>query len=158
LAYSKCASARPRSIVENAALVSFESKEKTMKLAVSKKHSERAGALMGKLTKSSAVSTDEVHVYEVRTATITDLLAKHDIDEIDLWSLDVEGFELEVLAGMDFARFRPKFVLIECTGTVDKVHAVMAGHGYVAENGGKRINTWERERGHADFLWRDSRV
>jgi hypothetical protein len=34
--------------------------------------------------------------------------------DIDLISLDVEGYEADVLAGLDFDRSAPRFILIEC--------------------------------------------
>jgi FkbM family methyltransferase len=35
------------------------------------------------------------------------------INNIDLFSLDVEGYELEVLKGLDFSKYSPKYLLIE---------------------------------------------
>jgi hypothetical protein len=35
------------------------------------------------------------------------------IQRIDLLSLDVEGFELDVLKGIDFDKYKPSFMLIE---------------------------------------------
>ena len=35
------------------------------------------------------------------------------LEKIDFMSLDVEGFELEVLNGIDFKKSRPKLILIE---------------------------------------------
>jgi hypothetical protein len=41
------------------------------------------------------------------------ILDRHDIHNIDLLSLDVEGFELPVLRGLDLDRHRPKWMVIE---------------------------------------------
>lgn len=38
---------------------------------------------------------------------------KHKISKIDFFSLDVEGYEMSVLNGMDFSNVRPKYFLIE---------------------------------------------
>lgn len=43
------------------------------------------------------------------------LLNKHNINKIDFFSLDVEGYEIEVLKGIDFDKIRPKYILIETT-------------------------------------------
>ncbi|MGI8792720.1 MAG: FkbM family methyltransferase [Acidimicrobiales bacterium] len=60
---------------------------------------------------------------------------------IDLVSLDVEGYELEVLSGLDLNRHRPQHLLIE-TVQPDAVLAAL-GHGYV------RAATWS----HHDHLF-----
>jgi FkbM family methyltransferase len=49
-------------------------------------------------------------------APLTDLLAQHcDGRAIDFLKIDVEGWELEVLKGLDLRRFRPAIVLAEAT-------------------------------------------
>lgn len=45
--------------------------------------------------------------------TLTKLLEYYDINKIDFFSLDVEGYELEVLKGLDMSKFRPTYMLIE---------------------------------------------
>ena len=45
--------------------------------------------------------------------TLTALCAEAGLDRIDFLKIDVEGAEAEVLAGMDFTRFRPRVVMIE---------------------------------------------
>jgi FkbM family methyltransferase len=45
--------------------------------------------------------------------TLAALIEEAGLDRIDFLKIDVEGAEPEVLAGMDFARFRPRVVLIE---------------------------------------------
>jgi hypothetical protein len=52
-------------------------------------------------------------IVEVNCVTLTELLIKHNIKEIDFFSLDVEGYEIDVLNGLDLSIFRPRFVLIE---------------------------------------------
>lgn len=55
---------------------------------------------------------------------------------IDFLSIDVEGHELEVLAGMDFDRWKVRVATIEhnlyCDGPArkDAIAAVMVGHGF----------------------------
>jgi FkbM family methyltransferase len=52
---------------------------------------------------------------QVPARTLTDVLASHGITRIDFFSLDVEGYELSVLQGLDFAKHRPTFLLVEAT-------------------------------------------
>jgi len=54
-------------------------------------------------------------IVEVPAITIGELLKKHKIEKIDLFSLDVEGYEISVLNGLDFLIHRPKYFLIEMT-------------------------------------------
>ncbi|HXF53089.1 MAG TPA: FkbM family methyltransferase [Hyphomicrobiaceae bacterium] len=45
--------------------------------------------------------------------TLTSLCAEHGIEAVDFLKIDVEGAEADVLAGADFARVRPRVVVIE---------------------------------------------
>lgn len=45
--------------------------------------------------------------------TIQSIIDEEQISKIDFWSLDVEGYEIKVLDGMDFSKIRPKYILIE---------------------------------------------
>jgi len=59
------------------------------------------------------------------------LLDELNITDVDFWSLDVEGFELPVLKGLDFERHRPKFILIEVwSHTKEKVFSLMSTKNY----------------------------
>jgi FkbM family methyltransferase len=52
---------------------------------------------------------------ELKTTKLQTLLDNHNINKIDFFSLDVEGYELQVLKGLDFNKIRPDYILIECT-------------------------------------------
>lgn len=45
----------------------------------------------------------------------------------DFVSIDVEGFEMDVLGGLDLSRHRPKWILVE-TDNVDEVSNALASH------------------------------
>lgn len=68
--------------------------------------------------------------------TLTSLAAKHGLDRIDFLKVDVEGAELEVLAGNDWRRVRPRVVVVEAIapGSMAEAHAgwepVLTGNGY----------------------------
>lgn len=53
-------------------------------------------------------------VVRVPARTLASILDEQAIGQVDLLSLDVEGYEIEVLKGLDFARHRPRFMIIEC--------------------------------------------
>ncbi len=63
----------------------------------------------------------------VLTAQISDLIDHSGLADITFMSLDVEGAELHVLAGMDLDRHCPDFMLVE-TANVDAVADELGGH------------------------------
>jgi hypothetical protein len=63
----------------------------------------------------------------VPARTLTSILEEVRPGRIDLLSLDVEGYEVEVLRGLDLARFRPRYILVE-TRSVAATDAVLCGH------------------------------
>ena len=55
-------------------------------------------------------SVTEVSVPASRLSTLLDA---QNMPQIDLFSLDVEGYEAEVLKGLDLTRHKPRFILVE---------------------------------------------
>ena len=49
----------------------------------------------------------------VKLRTLNSILAETGVNRIDFLSIDVEGVELQVLQGLDFARHAPRLILIE---------------------------------------------
>jgi FkbM family methyltransferase len=49
---------------------------------------------------------------------------------IDFLSIDIEGHEIEALEGFDFARWRPRLILIEDLAMNLAVHRCLTAHGY----------------------------
>lgn len=45
--------------------------------------------------------------------TFTDLLNKHNVKKIDLLQIDVEGYDGELLMGVDFSEIKPKYIRYE---------------------------------------------
>ena len=67
-----------------------------------------------------------VEEIEVPARTLSSILDELAVTRLDLLSLDVEGYEVEVLRGMDTARHRPHYILVE-TGKVDAVLQALDG-------------------------------
>ena len=66
------------------------------------------------------------------TITLSELLDREQVKNIDLLSIDVELHEPKVLAGFDIERFRPALVCIEAKPEVRKpILDYFARHGYV---------------------------
>ena len=68
--------------------------------------------------------------------TLTALIAEAGLATIDFLKIDVEGAEADVLAGMDFARWRPRVVLVEAVAPGSMAEAWgtwepdLLAHGY----------------------------
>jgi len=118
--YEKCVKERSRAKVFNCALVANDYKDSHVVM----KYSNLMSLVKGALKSEEA---DENHVkrgiemqknivsYEIQVParTLTSILDECSVGEIDLFSLDVEGFELNVLKGLDFDKYKPKYILIE---------------------------------------------
>ena len=61
---------------------------------------------------------DEPRKVEVPTSSLSSLLDKHGISEIDLLSLDVEGYEEQALHGLDLGKHAPTWILVEANDPV----------------------------------------
>lgn len=76
---------------------------------------------------SSAVRPGEGKVISAKTALMSDLIDASGLGAITFMSIDVEGAELEVLAGLDLSRHAPNFMLVE-TDSPEEVKAALDPH------------------------------
>jgi len=68
---------------------------------------------------------------EVPVKTIDEILINAGAPApIDFFSIDIEGHEIEALEGFDFARWRPRLILIEDLAMNLDVHRALTAHGY----------------------------
>lgn len=61
----------------------------------------------------ASLSTSGLDTQTVRTITLTDLLERAGMSDVDFLNVDIELAEPKALAGFDIQRFRPKLVCIE---------------------------------------------
>jgi FkbM family methyltransferase len=91
----------------------------------------------------------------VPTRTLNSILEELEITDIDLFSLDVEGYEAEVLKGFDIMKYKPKFIIVEVNTPVEaEVNALLKDYKVIANLTGynKRENPqWDGT--HNDFLY-----
>ena len=117
--YEQCVLERPRAKVFNCALVDNESTDLiTMKYAnlmsivegaLKTEEADREHINIGRKVQQN-LDTYEI---QVPARTLTSILDECKVEKIDLFSLDVEGFELNVLKGLNFNKYRPNYMLIE---------------------------------------------
>jgi FkbM family methyltransferase len=107
---------RPRSQVVECALVApdFPHDHVELRFGGSKTVVDTEGAAAWVADAQSEIALDDPeHVYRAPAKTLSSVLDDLDAPEIDLLSLDVEGYEPHVLAGLDLARHAPRYVLVE---------------------------------------------
>lgn len=73
---------------------------------------------------------DTVYQFSAESKTLTDVLKQANAPaQIDLFSLDVEGAEIEVLKGIDFFKYRFKIICVE-TNNFDIINVFLTARGY----------------------------
>lgn len=137
----KCRTNRPNSIVEECALVSREETRDAvemtycnlMSLVDGARGSVEADAAHIQKGRQFLRKNDDVRRVTVRTDTLNALIVRHGLDHIDLLSLDVEGFEAEALAGLDFENVAPKWILVEANDASAVAHVLADRYRLVAD-------------------------
>jgi FkbM family methyltransferase len=134
-----CAMNRPRAKVFHAALVADDATEQvTMKTAhlmslvagafgseaADRKHVEEGIAVQ----KLGAGAAREIRV---PARTLTSILAEVRPARFDLLSLDVEGYELQALKGLNLERFCPRYILVEARSPPDVERLLASSYDHV---------------------------
>ena len=70
------------------------------------------------------------HTIQVKVRTLNSILEEKQISRIDILSIDTEGWELEVMDGMDTQRFRPTVVVLENYLSLNEYNDYMRVRGY----------------------------
>ena len=106
---------RPRSQVFQCALVPPEYPNTRVTLLFGGIMSVVAGAWDGEEEEHARVGAGSSETFEIDVPArlLSDVLDEASLDRIDLVTLDVEGYEPAALRGLDLARHRPRFLLIE---------------------------------------------
>lgn len=100
-AFSKC-SAHRNCILEKCALVPFD-----YEFDYIEGDFESTDSMMG------GCSNIHKKVTKAKACKLSDLLNKHNISKIDFFSIDVEGYEIEAMNGLDFETHSPSYILYE---------------------------------------------
>ena len=87
----------------------------------------------GHFARIKSLSQNDVEKITVKTARLDDILIERDITEIDFLTIDVEGHEKSVLAGMSFDKIAPRIIIIEDNshGLDRKLYRFMKSKSYI---------------------------
>ena len=102
--YEKCKKNRPKSVCLNCACVSNDYKDDY--IYGDFEDNSPMGSINGN-------RLDRKNLVKVKAITLEKILDEHCHTNIDFLSLDTEGYELEILKGLNLDKYRPKFILIE---------------------------------------------
>lgn len=117
--YGRCVRERPRSKVFSCALVARDYEPTMVPMLTAGLMSLVRGAQKSPeadaehCRQGARIQNTEVSEIEVPARTLTSVLDEAGAGRIDLLSLDVEGYELDVLNGLDLSRYRPRHILVE---------------------------------------------
>jgi FkbM family methyltransferase len=114
-------------IFENCALVSFDHQGPTIQGNFAETNLD--ASLVGQVTipldyydvhqrTAAEEKADKPTVVHVPARTLQSIIDEHGISQIDFMSLDVEGYEYEVMNGLDFTKNPPRFIRVE-TSSLD---------------------------------------
>ncbi len=75
----------------------------------------------------------QISSYEVLTTTLTKVFDEHAPKQIHFLKVDVEGFEEQVLKGLDFTQYRPWILIVEATLPNSPIQSYEEWDGYLTE-------------------------
>ena len=70
-------------------------------------------------------------VVTVNTQLLSNLLDKHNINEIDFCTIDTEGGEYDILKTIDFNQYHIKIIIVENNYNDTKVNGLLMANGYI---------------------------
>lgn len=69
-------------------------------------------------------------IIKVKTEMLNNLLDKHNANEIDFCTIDIEGGEYDILKTIDFNKYNIKFIIVENNYQDTKVGELLTSNGY----------------------------
>lgn len=153
--YEACKEERPASVVKNCALVAPDFSAQTVTMHYCNLMSVVDGSMKSTEMQEQHLKAgfdvqkiENKYSVEVPARTLSSLLDEvAGLEKIDFFSLDVEGYELDVLKGLDFSRHRPVYILVEAR-FFDEINDYLTSQAY----------TVVEQLTHHDYLYKDSQV
>lgn len=116
--FRECIKRRKKSKVFNCALVPNDYSQPTISMVFAERMSTVKGAMSFDLEQKHLEKAlrggGDCYEFEALARTLSSVLEEAGAPKIDFFSLDVEGYEIQVLNGLDMTRFRPRWILVEC--------------------------------------------
>ena len=150
--YEQCRAERPEATIVHAALVPQAGEGDTVRMEFGDLWSTVQGAHGDAATERDWVAPGLVlgwhdgYTAEVPARTLSSILEEHGAPEVDLLSLDIEGFEPQALEGLDLDRHPPRWIAVE-------VHDLGAGREAIEAVIGERY-VMDRQLSPLDLLYR----
>jgi len=141
----QCRRNRPKSRVENCALVAADHKGASIGMTycnlMSQVDGARGSAEEDRRCLDIGVRNEPVTRYrlDAPARTLTSLLDQVRPPQIDFFSLDVEGYELSALRGLDMARYRPTYLMVEANARPALEEYLRPWYRHVADLSGSDI-------------------
>jgi len=137
--HADCRAERPEAILVNAALVPEATPGETVRMHFGDLMSSLDGAHGDGTAERDWVQPGLVlgwrdpYVADVPARTLSGILDEHAAAEVDLLSLDIEGFEPQALRGLDLDRHAPRWIVVESHDLEDGRRAIedVIGDRYV---------------------------
>lgn len=149
--FKECIINRPNSICLNYACVSNDYKYDYVEGDF--RYKNLMGSVGGKRLKSK-------DLVRVKASTLERLLDEHCHSNIDFLSLDAEGYELEILKGLNLNKYRPNKMLIEVyTKDYDEIINLLNNHNYKLHSNFTNYNKIDNpgwDGTHNDYLFVDN--
>lgn len=150
LGYNKCKINRPNSVCLNYACVSNDYTDEYISGDFIDNHP--MGSVNGKRTNRNKL-------IKVKAITLEKILDEHSCVVIDFLSLDTEGYELEILKGLNLLKYRPKLLLIEVyVKDYENIVTFLKLHNYSLQDNLTNYNKIDNpgwDGTHNDFLFKD---
>jgi len=134
IAAEQCRNNRPNSEVFNYALVGTDFEYDTITMMYRTVYGGDPGLMTSTIDSpirkseewmAPATENDKTEEFKIQVTTLNDILESQNVSNIDFFSLDVEGYELEVLKGLDLKRFIPKVILVEWHLDFEEIKSVL---------------------------------
>jgi FkbM family methyltransferase len=149
--YELCKKNRPNSIVYNYCCVSNDYKEEY--ISGDFNNITMASVNGNRLKSNDLVSVQAKTLEKILTETINETI------KIDFISIDTEGYEFEIIKGLNLDKFRPKYMLIEIyKQDYEKIYTYLINKNYILHSNFTNYNRndnpiWDGT--HNDFLFID---
>lgn len=151
--YQLCIKNRPNSICLNFACVSDDYKENYVEGDFI--NNDSMASINGKRTNNK-------NLIQVRATTLEKIINEHKCKNIDFLSLDTEGYEFNILKGLNLDKHRPNYMLIEIyNNDIERIFNLLYSKNYKLHSNFTNYNKIDNPRWdgtHNDYLFYDSNL